>query len=73
MNTITHKTFGAALLLSVLVLAGCDLPPQEVVQRGYRGTGMEQVINPGNFAASVEENQAPVASPMVPSPAEEVG
>ena len=36
---------GAAVLLS-----GCERPPIETVQTGYRGTGMEQIYNPRTLA-----------------------
>lgn len=41
------------------LLAGCERPPVETVQRGYRGTGMEQVYNPRTLAAQADANQAP--------------
>lgn len=59
------RLLGAGALLVTLGLAGCEKPPVEVVQRGYRGTGMEQVINPGAFKESVAANQAPAAIPAV--------
>jgi photosynthetic reaction center cytochrome c subunit len=55
--------FGAALLL-----AGCERPPVDTVQRGYRGTGMVEVYNPRTQAALVAANQLPEALP--PAPAE---
>jgi len=61
------RLLGAGALLVTLGLAGCEKPPVEVVQRGYRGTGMEQVINPGAFQESVAANQAPDAIPAVPA------
>ena len=41
MDNIRMKTLGAVALLGAVFLAGCEKPPMEVVQRGYRGTGME--------------------------------
>ena len=42
------------------LLAGCERPPVDTVQRGYRGTGMELVYNPRTAAqASPRANQAP--------------
>jgi hypothetical protein len=46
-------------------LAGCERPPMEVVQRGYRGNGMEQVVNPRLFDAHVEAQTVPGAVPPV--------
>jgi len=54
---------GLLALLAAATLAGCERPPVEVVQRGYRGTGMEQVVNPRTFAESVEMQQAPEPVP----------
>ncbi|OYU27515.1 MAG: photosynthetic reaction center cytochrome c subunit [Burkholderiales bacterium PBB2] len=50
----------ASLSLGLLVLlSGCERPPVETVQRGYRGTGMEQVYNPRLLAEQAANNQAP--------------
>jgi photosynthetic reaction center cytochrome c subunit len=60
----------AALLAATaaVLLAGCERPPVETVQRGYRGTGMELVYNPRLLAEQQALNQAPPATP--PAPAE---
>ncbi len=49
--------------LAVLVVTACERPPVHTVQRGYRGVGQEQVINPRTLAAKVEGNLVPVAQP----------
>jgi photosynthetic reaction center cytochrome c subunit len=36
----------AVALVAATLLAGCERPPVDAVQRGYRGTGMELVYNP---------------------------
>ena len=46
MKIFNLKLFAGASLLAAALLSGCDLPPQETVQRGYRGTGMEAVYSP---------------------------
>jgi photosynthetic reaction center cytochrome c subunit len=46
-------------------LAGCERPPMDVVQRGYRGNAMEQVVNPRLFDAHVETQTVPDAVPPV--------
>lgn len=52
--------WGTALLAGALaLLAGCERPPVEPVQRGYRGTGMEVVYNPRAVAVQETRNQAP--------------
>jgi photosynthetic reaction center cytochrome c subunit len=48
---------------SVLVLGGCERLPQDSVQRGYRGLGMEAVVNPRILEAKVEENIPPAPEP----------
>jgi photosynthetic reaction center cytochrome c subunit len=48
--------------LAALALVGCgERPPIETKQLGYRGTGMEQNINPRLEAVKRAANQAPVA------------
>ncbi len=49
-------TLGAAVLL-----AGCERPPIDAVQRGYRGVAMEQVYNPRLLAKQIPLNQPPAA------------
>ena len=51
---------GLALLS---LLAGCERPPMEAVQIGYRGTGMVQVYNPRTLEANAALNEAPVPLP----------
>ena len=46
-----------------LLLTGCERPPVDPGQIGYRGTGMEQVVNPRTEAKLVSLNQAPTALP----------
>ena len=49
-------------LASLGLLAGCgERPPIETEQLGYRGTGMEENINPRLLAALVEKNQVPAS------------
>jgi photosynthetic reaction center cytochrome c subunit len=62
---------GAALVSMV----GCERPPPESVQLGYRGLGMEAVVNPRILAASVAQNIPPAPEPaaaVVPTKASEV-
>lgn len=54
--------------LAGLLLAGCERPPVDSVQHGWRGTGMVQVYNPRTLADQIPGNQAPEAAP--PAPAE---
>lgn len=56
-----------ALLALCAFLAGCERPPVDAVQRGYRGTAMEIVYNPRTVAKNDALHQAP-ASPAEASP-----
>jgi len=67
MRTVNLRGACLALLGSVLLLAGCERPPVDTVQRGYRGTGMEQVYNPRLVAAQATANAMPADTPMVPA------
>jgi photosynthetic reaction center cytochrome c subunit len=48
----------AALGLSAFVV-GCEAPPPEVVQNGYRGLGMQQNYDPDRLQASLDANVPP--------------
>jgi photosynthetic reaction center cytochrome c subunit len=50
------------------LLAGCERPPVETVQGGYRGLGMEQIINPRSDAIKATSNVLPPV--MAPAPAD---
>ncbi len=64
MNRLLTRAFAAVATLSaVALLAGCERPPPDSVQHGYRGTGMVQVYNPRIVEAQVPLNQPPVAQP----------
>jgi photosynthetic reaction center cytochrome c subunit len=53
----------AGLLLAVAaLLAGCERPPVDTVQRGFRGTGMELVYNPRTELRVAEANQPPATT-----------
>ncbi|MGY0195752.1 photosynthetic reaction center cytochrome PufC [Leptothrix sp. BB-4] len=54
-------------LIGLTLLAGCERPPVNTVQRGYRGTGMEQVYNPRTLAQQASLNAAPDAIPPASS------
>lgn len=55
------RPIGWIVLGSALLLLGCEKPPPESVQRGYRGTGMVHVANPATLAADAPKHQAPEA------------
>ena len=56
----------ATLAAAAVLLAGCDRPPVNTVQHGYRGTAMEQLYNPRALAAQAPANALPADTPMVP-------
>lgn len=65
---ISFKTYAVSLaLVAVSLLSGCERPPVKVEQIGYRGTGMEQVINPRTVAANAALHVAPPSAPAAGS------
>jgi photosynthetic reaction center cytochrome c subunit len=54
-------------LAATVLLAGCDRPPVDTVQRGYRGTGMEELYNPRTLATKAAANKAPEPFAAVPA------
>ncbi|MEO8936375.1 MAG: photosynthetic reaction center cytochrome PufC [Burkholderiaceae bacterium] len=57
------RRIAPALCASVLLLTGCEPPPVTTVQRGYRGTGMDEVYHPASVAAALAVNQPPQLTP----------
>jgi photosynthetic reaction center cytochrome c subunit len=56
------------VLLASAMLTGCwERPPVDMVQHGYRGTGMAQVYNPRTLAKHQDLNKMPVALPAAPA------
>lgn len=49
------------LLAAATLLAGCERPPIDAVQSGFRGTGMDQIYNPRTVSAQAADNQVPAA------------
>ncbi len=60
---VTSLLAGAA---AVLLLAGCERPPVDSVQHGYRGTRMLNVYNPRTLETQIPANQPPEAIPAAP-------
>ena len=61
--TLSIRTLGlAALTFLLALLAGCERPPIETVQTGFRGTGMVQIYNPRALAKEAALNTAPAAA-----------
>ena len=54
-----------SVLACLTLLAGCERPPMESVQTGFRGTGMVQVYNPRTLEANAQWHEAPPPSPWL--------
>ena len=54
-------TMIAGLAIFVLMILSFERPPTQSVQLGFRGTGMDQVVNPRLAALAVPNNTAPEA------------
>jgi photosynthetic reaction center cytochrome c subunit len=67
MSSPSAFNFGRGALcaapLAGVLLCGCERPPVDTLQGGYRGLGMEQVINPRLDAIKAAKNQVP---PVIP-------
>lgn len=63
MNPFMRASAFLAALAGAALLAGCERPPIDSVQTGYRGTGMLQVYNPRTMAQQIPLNQPPAAVP----------
>jgi len=50
-------------LASALLLSGCERPPIDSVQHGFRGTGMVQVYNPRTLDEQAAKNEVHMALP----------
>lgn len=55
-------TLSAALLAGATLLTGCEPPPVETVQRGYRGTAMVELYRPAAIEAAAGINTPPPAA-----------
>jgi photosynthetic reaction center cytochrome c subunit len=67
MTTRYRITALGALLAATALLAACEPPPVQTVQRGYRGTGMVEVYRPAALAAAAALNTPPPVSPPAPA------
>ena len=61
MRTILAAQICAVTL--IVGLSGCERPPVETVQGGYRGLAMQQEINPRLDAAKAHNNVVPAPIP----------
>lgn len=64
---LIHSPIAAAIMIGWFVLlAGCEMPPMESEQQGYRGTAMAEIDNPEKIARVAALNQPPEALPVTP-------
>lgn len=61
--SLSSTSLKLLLLGGLLLLAGCERPSPDSIQRGYRGTGMLQVYNPRLVEAINAKNLLPEAIP----------
>ncbi|MCF7984079.1 MAG: photosynthetic reaction center cytochrome c subunit [Thiohalocapsa sp.] len=66
MKTLKRNGLTLAALGMSAFLIGCEMPPPEVTQNGYRGLAMHQNYNPRLLQQSLDENVPPEA---IPAPA----
>jgi len=59
MSRVRLPSLVLAITVAGALLSGCERPPPNTVQVGYRGTGMEQVYNPRLVVAKSYENVLP--------------
>ena len=67
MKALKMKLLYLCGLFLMVALSGCERPPMDSVQHGYRGTGMVEVYNPRTEDAKAENNTVPFALPQAPT------
>lgn len=65
MNRLTRTFATLAAIGASVLIAGCERPPIDAIQHGFRGTGLAQIYNP----RTVANQQAYNAVPESPAPA----
>jgi len=60
-------SLAVAALAATVLLTGCERPPVDSVQHGFRGTGMVQVYNPRTLIPETYKNVVPDAIPAAPA------
>ena len=63
MSRLGRLSVASFALGAALLLAGCERPPIQTTQNGYRGTGMAQIINPRTAAEVAAKQVVPAAEP----------
>ena len=62
MKVLTYIAAAVAIMLAVPMMMTWERPPMDSTQIGYRGTGMEQIVNPRLLAAKNAAITVPEAS-----------
>jgi photosynthetic reaction center cytochrome c subunit len=60
---LIRTSWVALVVAASALLAGCERPPIDAVQTGFRGTGMELVYNPRIVAENLDLHKAPAPYP----------
>jgi photosynthetic reaction center cytochrome c subunit len=63
MKAVRRKTLALSALGLTTLLAGCEMPPPDIVQNGYRGLQMQTNYNPRLLQASLDANVPPEPIP----------
>ncbi|MGD2019846.1 MAG: photosynthetic reaction center cytochrome PufC [Thiohalocapsa sp.] len=63
MKMLNGKTLVLAAVGAAALITGCEAPPPEVVQNGYRGLGMQTNYNTDRLQASLDANVPPEPIP----------
>ena len=63
MKNWTQKIALALSIFAMLFLTACERPPVDSKQTGFRGTGMDQIINPRTNEQLAKLNELPPPMP----------
>ena len=61
MNIVARTSGVGGMLVAITLIAGCEHPPVDSVQHGYRGTAMVEVYNPRQLQGMSRANEVPAA------------
>jgi photosynthetic reaction center cytochrome c subunit len=67
MKTLNAKSLALAAIGAAALITGCEAPPPEVVQNGYRGLQMQTVYNVPDLRESLKANVPPEPIPAAVS------
>ena len=74
MNLALRFAVGCFVLATAtVILYQSEWPPMQGVQRGYRGTAMDQIYNPRIVADQLDANRAPASLPRLPDAGPKAG